>query len=132
MNRLTGQLIAMESCDGIHLLRLSVDNLPCTAMAIGEMPPQPSGGHITLGVRALDIAIGRNLTGQMSLRNRLPCQILALQHGQLMTSLSLQLASQQLEAIITRHSTEAMQLAVGMDVEAIIKSSALFVLHDDA
>ena len=64
---------------------------------------------------------------QISARNQLRARIRSITLGDLMAELVLELAGQEIVALITRSSAEHMGLKVGDDVVAIVKSTEVMI-----
>ncbi|BEV71234.1 TOBE domain-containing protein [Paludibacterium sp. THUN1379] len=125
MNRLNATVTAMHQSDGILLLEAMTGSQHCAALVLGDSTAarwQP-GQPVTLAFREIDVALARDLSGQLSIRNRLPCDVRAVSHGQLMSSILLDFAGQSLQAVVTRSAAERLALAPGMAVLALIKAN---------
>lgn len=128
MNRLPGFVTGVHSADGIHLLQVSVGEHHCTALALGDATPAGVGQPVVLGFRELDVALARELAGDISIRNILPCTIDELTLGTLMARVALCCGQLRFHALITRQSALRLQLSTGMTVSALIKSHAMLLL----
>lgn len=128
MNRLPGFVTGVHSADGIHLLQVSVGEHHCTALALGDAAPAGVGQPVVLGFRELDVALARDLAGDISIRNILPCEVAQLTLGTLMARVALRCGQLRFHALITRQSALRLQLSTGMTVSALIKSHAMLLL----
>ncbi|SCK24068.1 TOBE domain-containing protein [Vogesella sp. LIG4] len=129
MNQLPGFVTGVHSADGIHLLQVSVGEHHCTALALGDAAPASVGQQVMLGFREMDVALARDLAGDISIRNNLPCEVTALALGTLMARVDLRCGQLALHALITRQSALRLKLAPGMAVSALIKSHAMLLLQ---
>jgi molybdate transport system regulatory protein len=78
-----------------------------------------------------EVALARQLSGQISLRNRMPGQVVALEQGRLLTRVRLALQDVPgscIESLITTRSAQAMQLAIGDQLEALVKSNEMSMM----
>ncbi|MEQ6290466.1 TOBE domain-containing protein [Vogesella sp. GCM10023246] len=130
MNRLHGFVTGVHSADGIHLLQVSVGEHHCTALALGEQAPANVGQRVQLGFREMDVALARHLSGDISIRNILPCEVTAVQLGTLMARISLRCGQLAFTALITRQSALRLKLETGSQVSALIKSHAMLLLEE--
>ena len=114
--------IAHQAVDGLSVLALGDQRL-----YVPQLDANNTGDEITVHVRALDVILAREVPTAMSALNRLAASITCLTEtadGQ-GVDVQLDVAGQRLDARITRFSAQAMQLAPGDTVTAIIKSLAL-------
>ncbi|MBV8047067.1 MAG: TOBE domain-containing protein [Paludibacterium sp.] len=133
MNRLDAVIVALRQTDGIQLLDARMGQQPCTALMLGDarMPSWQLGQRITLAFREIDVALARELSGMLSIRNLLPCTVLAVTHGDLMSRIDLSFEGQPLQAVITRGSAERLALAPGMAVHALIKANDMQLFDEE-
>ncbi|MDC7700228.1 TOBE domain-containing protein [Vogesella indigofera] len=129
MNRLPATIHALHSADGLHLLELTLCGQPCTAFASAALPPWQAGQTVEVLFRELDVALSTAPCPTLSIRNSLPCHIVAIRHGELFSDVTLHSAGATLHAVITRRSCDSLALHEGMTVYALIKSNALQLLE---
>jgi molybdate transport system ATP-binding protein len=83
-------------------------------------------GSQRLRIAARDVSLALNVTGQLSIQNRLRATITAIDNYQHQQLVSLQLADgQRLLAEITPYASRSLQLEIGMQVTALVKGVAL-------
>ena len=87
------------------------------------------GTEVLLSCKATNIALAKNFDGKLSYSNQIPMHITSIEVGKLLCSLSLELGDLKLESIITTSSIQRMQLTVGENVTALIKSSDLSIME---
>ncbi|MDN0084923.1 TOBE domain-containing protein [Crenobacter sp. SG2305] len=134
MNRLPAIVSGVTACDGIALIDVRVGELGCTAMLVGEPTPAdryPVGRLVTLAFKELEVSLAKRLSGEISLRNRLPCRVTALHQGALLTRVDLLFGHYPLSALITSRSAQQLTLAPGDEVEALIKANEMTLLVED-
>jgi molybdate transport system regulatory protein len=132
MNRLTGIISAVSSCDSVHVIDTIVADIRCTSTLTGDCAHdhwQP-GQAVTLAFRELEVSLAKNLSGQISIRNRLPCLVTSICHGEAFTRVGLSLGKQSLHSVITRQSARLLELAEGDQVEALIKATSVMLLAE--
>lgn len=84
---------------------------------------------VLLSCKATNVALAKELDGQLSYSNQIPMRIESMEVGKLLSSLNLRQGNLKLESIITTASLERMQLKVGESVTALIKSSDLSIME---
>jgi len=68
---------------------------------------------------------------RISGRNQLPGQVIAVQLGDLMAEVSVQVGENVVDAIITRRSAENLGLKPGDEVRMLIKATEVMVVKDE-
>lgn len=76
----------------------------------------------------MEVALAKNLTGEISMRNRLQGVITAIEPGDVLTRVCfslLQHGGQTICSVITTRSAQAMQLKVSDQIEGLVKSNEM-------
>jgi molybdate transport system regulatory protein len=76
----------------------------------------------------MEVALAKNLTGEISMRNRLQGVISAIEPGDVLTRVCFSLrqhGGQTVSSVITTRSAQAMQLKVGDEIEGLVKSNEM-------
>ncbi len=91
------------------------------------------GNKVTLLFKETEVSLAKNLSGLISLRNRIPVTIRSIERGDILSAVTLDYAGQPLMSVITTRSIDRMQLAAGDAIEALIKANeiALMAGHHD-
>lgn len=144
MNQLNGHIRAIDHEGSIALIDVGVGPLGLSATLLGEaqtLALWKIGQPVQLQFNEMEVAVAKNLSGQISLRNHLPGTITALESGRILTRVHFQLpmpdAMITLHAVITTRSAQHLQLALGDQIEGLVKSNemhlfALPLMEDDA
>jgi len=130
MNRLPGIISAVETAGSLALVDVDVGATRLAAMWVGvsdELAQWTAGMPVTLLFKETEVALGKNLSGLLSLRNRMACTVIDLEHGQLLTRVALQFGAHTLSAVITRRSALRLDLNVGDAVEALVKANEMTI-----
>ncbi|MGZ8252134.1 MAG: TOBE domain-containing protein [Methylophilaceae bacterium] len=136
MNRLKGQIAAIDSNSHMSLVDVVVGEEVFTATLL-ETPQTAEylrvGNDVTLLFKETEVSLAKNLSGLISLRNRIAATISSIERGDILSAVTLDYAGQQLISVITTRSIGRMQLAVGDAVEALVKANeiALMAGHHD-
>lgn len=93
----------------------------------GAPLPWHAGAAVTLSFKETEVALAKNLRGDISLRNRQPALITGIGHGKLLTAVQLQFGMHALTAVITTGSAHRLQLQVGDAVEWLVKANEMHV-----
>ena len=91
------------------------------------------GSYVTLLFKETEIALAKSLSGLISLRNRIPVSVTAIERGDILSAVKLDYAGMQLVSVITTRAIDRLEIKVGDDLEALIKANeiALMAGHDD-
>ena len=131
MNRLKGTITAIDSAVDISLVTVTALGDSFSALVI-DTPETASylhpGQEIRMIFKETEMAIGKNLSGGLSLRNRFAATITSLDPGKILTSVNLNYKGQSLCAIITTRSARELNLQVGEAVVGLVKSNEISLM----
>lgn len=133
MNRLPGTIEAVERSGSIALIDVAVEGNSYTALLLETDAERfRIGSEVALVFNETEVALAKNLAGAISLRNRLPAIVVAVERGQLMSRVLLRVGSHRVSSVITTRSLQALQLQAGDAVEGLVKSNELYLLPEQA
>ncbi|KRB93812.1 TOBE domain-containing protein [Noviherbaspirillum sp. Root189] len=131
MNQLPGQIVTIDSHGSIALVDAIVAGQRFTAMLIGageEVAAWEPGMDVTLLFKEVEVSLAKNLMGQISLRNRIACTVTSIEHGRLMSRVMMDFQGYRIASVITTRSAQALAIAPGVSVEALIKANEMTVV----
>jgi molybdate transport system regulatory protein len=130
MNRLPGTITQVELAGSIALVEVEVNGRRFTAMSVGSHNDGKwhEGMTVTLTFKEAETSLAKNLSGLISLRNRIPATITAIERGTILTRVALDFFGHSFESVITTRSSHALSLVVGDQVEALVKSSDMSLM----
>jgi molybdate transport system regulatory protein len=130
MNQLAGCIAEVACVGGISLVDIAVGGDQLTAMLV-ETPERATylrkGSKVRVLFKETEVSLAKGLSGRLSLRNRLASVVRKIDLGQLLAEVELGYQESVLVSIITRRSVERMDLAVGDEVEALIKANEVML-----
>ncbi|MBV8665828.1 MAG: TOBE domain-containing protein [Burkholderiaceae bacterium] len=135
MNRLRGEISAIESCGSVALVDVRVGERRYAATLLGAGGKAASwrpGQAISLLFNETEVALAKNLTGLISLRNRLPGTVTAVERGQVLSRVCFDVDGIEVAAVITSRSLDMLALAIGDRVEGLVKANEMHVVEDVA
>ncbi len=126
MNRLLGTITAIECNDHLSLVEVAAGPHALTAMLL-ETPQQAPhlavGNTVSVLFKETEVALAKNLSGEISLRNRMRGQVRAIQRGDILSEVVLDCAGYTLTSIITTRAAKRLDLKAGDEVEALVKAN---------
>ncbi|RXZ44885.1 TOBE domain-containing protein [Crenobacter cavernae] len=137
MNRLQGEIVAVESVDGVTLVDVAVGGVGLTALLIGALSGAgalaaaralATGQTVTLGFQEAEVSLARELAGTISLRNALPCTVTRVERGRLLSQVTLDFQGTTLASIVTTRSADRLALAPGVEVTALVKANEMAIV----
>lgn len=127
MNRIAATLTDLQTDPGVCLLSASAHGQAFFAMLVGDAPPLAAGDAVTLVFKETEVAIARNLHGEISLRNRIPGVIAGIEPGRLLSRVAIPFGEQTIYAVVTTGSVERLQLQAGVAIEWLVKANEMGV-----
>lgn len=83
------------------------------------------GRQVTLLFKETEVSIGKNLSGMISLRNRITSRIKKIEKSKILTKITLDYRGEEITSIISTKSAERLSLAQGDDVEWLVKANEI-------
>ncbi|MFZ6815786.1 TOBE domain-containing protein [Undibacterium sp. Rencai35W] len=133
MNKFSGKIAAIEAYGSVAIVDVMVGPYCFTATLMGaadQLEVWKNGQAVNLLFKETEVALAKNLSGQISLRNRMPSIITGLEYGQLLTRVAMQMDGMMLHSVITTRSARHLQLELGDQVEGLVKSNEMSLLPD--
>ena len=131
MNRLSGKISKIQQSGAIILVDVDVDGQNFSAMLI-ESATRPGwlkeGNSIDLVFKETEVSLAKNLSGIISMRNRMKCTVKHVERGELLSKISLQFQKYTITSAITTRSVDSLDLKVGDEVEALVKANEVSLM----
>lgn len=130
MNRFSGSIAELDIAGSVLLLVVAVGAQRYTAIMVGsqdEFQGWRRGMPVTLLFKETEVSLAKELSGMISMRNRMPGCIAAIERGRLLTRVRFDVDGTAIESVITTRSCDAMRLTVGDAVEGLVKSNEMHV-----
>jgi molybdopterin-binding protein len=129
MNKILATIKAIESLDNLTVIAFETHGHELRLMALGLNFELCIGSEVTLSAKSSNISLAKNLQGDLSISNQLPCTIESMEMGELLCSIVLRFAKTKLRSVITKASAVKMQLQTNDTVTALIKASDLSIMQ---
>jgi len=131
MNKLPGIISKIQQSGAILLVDVDVDGHGFSALLI-ESASQPEwlyqGNSIDLVFKETEVSLAKNLSGIISLRNRMKCTVMQIDRGELLSKISLKFEKYTVTSAITTHSVDSLDLKIGDEVEALVKANEVSLM----
>ena len=134
MNRLPGVITAMQSAGHVALADVEVSDGIMSALLIegdAQAAHLKPGASVLVLFQETEVSLAKDLAGLISLRNRLLSRVKQLDKGAVLTRALLDYHGYEIISIITTRSAERLGLAVGDEVEALIKANEVTLVAED-
>ncbi|WP_415238326.1 TOBE domain-containing protein [Seleniivibrio woodruffii] len=133
MNVLEAKILHYRTSGQIIICELDTFGENATAVLLdspGELKYIFEGNTVNMLFKETEVIIATGEIGQLSLNNRFPARITAMEKGEIFTSLALDFGTG-IESVITTKSVERLGLAVGTEVTALIKANEIAIGRRD-
>ncbi len=130
MNSLTGEITAIKVSGNLSLVDIKVGECPFKSIVVATpntVDYLTTGNQIKVLFKETEVIIGKGKDMPISLRNKMQAKITTLNKGQLLAKLQLNTNAGEVVAIITSMAVEQLQLAVGTDVLAMVKTNEILL-----
>lgn len=130
MTQLKATIRHIEASDALHIVTLDFFGTPLVMMTLELNAEVKVGIEVRLAVKPTHIAIAKAFTGVLSYSNQLKATIADIENGTLLSSLRLRLLGNTVvESIMTRETSQRMELNAGDEVTVFIKASELSIME---
>ncbi len=126
MNQLRGRIAAVETNGFVSLVDVYVGSDTFTAILLetpASAPYLAAGREVVVLFKESEVALAKNLSGLLSLRNRIRTQVRGIRRGEILSEVALDYQGQSITSIVTTRAVQRLALAVGDEVEALIKAN---------
>ena len=126
MNRWSGTIVAIESNDHLSLVDVLAGEDTFTALLLETPQSAPHlkvGNTVAILFKETEVALAKNLAGQISLRNRVPCTVSQIRRGDILCEILLERNGQMLTSIITTRAALRLNIQIGDKVEVLVKAN---------
>ncbi|MCB0295786.1 MAG: TOBE domain-containing protein [Calditrichaeota bacterium] len=131
MNRLKAEITAIESGGHISLVELRAhgDRFSCVVI---ETPQTAAylriGREVEILFKETEVSIAKDLSGEISLRNRIPAMIKQVDKGAVLARIVLDYRGLEIVSIITTRSANRLNLRPGDRVIGLVKANEVSIL----
>lgn len=130
MNQLKGFISRISSDDHMSIVEMNVlDEILKTIIieTTDTVPFLQIGNEMNILFKETEVSIAKNLTGKLSLQNKMPCRIKAIKKGRLLSSLLLDFKGMEISSVITSAAVEQLDLRVDDNITALVKTNEIII-----
>jgi len=132
VNKLKAKITHIETSEQISLVDLEVkgDSFSCVVIETPETAPYLEvGKQVLILFKETEVSIGKNLSGGISLRNRIKSIIKGIEKGNVLSKITLDYKGIEIESIITTRSANNLDLKEGDEVVGLVKANEVSILE---
>lgn len=127
MNQLIATIKKIDTMDHLNIVEFDFFNTSLKMMSLDLSEDIKIDKKVKLCVKPTCISIAKNLSGEISLSNKITATIQSINNGHLLCSILLNVNDTIIESIITVDSSKRMNLKQNNIVTILIKASDLFI-----
>ena len=123
------KIVQISSKDGVSFFELECLNLGTNLymLALNEASKFVINDEVSLNFKSSDVILSRLRLEASSLENELKCEVVGINQGEILSIISLKCEQLCFEAIISDHALKGLNLAVGEQVFAYVKSTSIHI-----
>lgn len=132
MNKLKGIITRIQSSGAILLADVDVEGNKFSALLIESTPRHEwlkESNPVYLVFKETEVSLAKELSGRISLRNRIKCKVIAIERGELLSTVKLQFKHYKLVSAITSRSADMLELKEGDEIEALVKATEVSLMQ---
>ena len=123
------KIAQISSKDGVSFFELECLNLGTNLymLALNEASKFALNDEVSLNFKSSDVVLSRLRLEASSLDNELKCEVVGITRGEILSIVSLKCEQLCFEAIISDHALKELNLVIGEQVFAYVKSTSIHV-----
>lgn len=119
----------IKTIDSLNIVEFDFNNITLKMMSLELHKEVKLESKVKLLVKPSNVIISKNYIEDISLSNQTLAKIVAIENGELLSSISLEIGDTTFESIITKESSKRLHLQEGNIVNILIKASDLSILR---
>lgn len=131
MGSLIAKVVSIKSVESLHIVQFEFYGHPLSMITLELNQKISVGTSYSLCVKPSNVILAKSKTQDVTIANQLPCKIIKIQKGMIVSNITLECFEHTLEALITTHRLEAMDLQVEQNMYAYINESDLSLSQQD-
>ncbi|UZJ41009.1 transporter [Prosthecochloris sp. SCSIO W1101] len=127
MNNIRAKVVGIEASENLHRVMLSAGNQLFTVITLELADDYTVGAMVDIRFKSAHVALAKNITGEVSIANRLQATVQDMQKGKILVDMQLESDAGNFYALTTTEAVERMCIAPGDVVTALMKASDLYL-----
>ena len=117
----------IKTIDSLNIVEFDFNNITLKMMSLELHKEVKLESKVKLLVKPSNVIISKNYIEDISLSNQTLAKIVAIENGELLSSISLEIGDTTFESIITKESSKRLHLKKGDIINILIKASDLSI-----
>ena len=134
MNILIGNITSIHGSESLSLVKIEVGGLMFTSIII-DTPESDVyfkiGNTVKVYFKETEVIIAKNELLNISIQNKIPCTIISMKLGEILTELHLRFEDFDIKSLITTNACKTLNLKNGDAVLALIKTNEISLSPND-
>lgn len=126
MNQLSGIVQGIKADQDISIVEINVEDTLFSALTVEKNVI--IGDNVIMGFKETVMSIGKHLSGELSIHNRLDLVIGSLTMSEILTKVIFDFRGHELISVITTASAQRLQLDVDDHVEGLVKTTDMIFM----
>lgn len=130
MNRFSAKINSIKNQGSLRLIELLVDDIKFTSIVLDEDANTFSfkeNDQVVILFKDTEVSIAKGDTNQFSLRNQITGKVNQVDKGELLAKITIDTKIGEVNSVITRASTERLNIKSGDELTALIKTNEIFI-----
>lgn len=132
MNQLEGTIQEVKTAGNLSVITILAQDTELTAVVL-ENPRDnvylKPGNRILALFKETEVSIGKDLSGELSIRNRFLGPVAWIEKGELLSKIGVQFGDMVLQSVITTRSCDQLGIQPGDRVTALVKSNEIMLMN---
>ncbi len=132
MNRLKGKILAIQRSGELVRADIECADTMLTAFVMGSAQEgflEKEGSEVWVLFKESEVALAKDFSGQISLRNRFEGRIESIERAELLAQIVIRYGEDTIISIISRRACDAMELKTGESVTALVKANEITLME---
>ena len=134
MNILLGNITSIQGSESLSLVKIAVENTIFTSIIIDT--PESNvyfkiGKVVKIYFKETEVIIAKNEPLNISIQTKIPCTIISMKLGEILTELHLRFGEFNIKSLITTNALKTLNLKNGDAVLALIKTNEISLSPND-
>ena len=123
------KIVQISSKDGVSFLKLECLNLGINLymLALNEASKFALNDEVSLNFKSSDVILSKLRLEASSFENELKCEVVGITRGEILSIVGLKCGQLCFEAIISDHALKGLNLALGEQLFAYVKSTSIHI-----